>query len=315
MCRRTPTINALSDRLAEFGIAATQGAAHVARLAQALGGSGVAGSGALLFDRIVALDAEIAGLVKEVGEAAGRDDDAARLMTIPGVGPITTMAQQAFAPPLESFRRGWDFAAWLGLVPRQHTTGEPRQGKSSKRGQRDLTRLLITGVGGGRAPCGPPRLDAGYLARQDAGAQAADADRGSARQQDGAYRQSGDDDEAETPGSCRRLTGRHAAGSRLPGDVLAFGSMQMRDAALELVDRGTGKARRYICLDRREECMADSTVIEIGPDTEMAAERGILLVAGCDELCAINQGADLSYGPHSAAVSLFRVVSPCGENG
>ena len=149
--QRTQTINALRGHLAEFGIVAPQGAAHVMRLAQALEDPGlpdrVRSLGALLFDRIVVLDAEIADLAKEVGEAARRDDDAVRLMTIPGIGPVTAMALQAFAPPLESFRRGRDFAAWLGLVPRQHTTGgKPRLGRISKRGQSRLRRLLITGA-------------------------------------------------------------------------------------------------------------------------------------------------------------------------
>ena len=68
-------------------------------------------------------------------------------MTIPGVGPVTAMAIQAFAPPMESFRRGRDFSAWLGLVPRQHTTGgKPRLGRISKMGQRDLRRRLVTGA-------------------------------------------------------------------------------------------------------------------------------------------------------------------------
>ena len=54
---------------------------------------------------------------------------------------------QAFAPPMEGFQRGRDFSAWLGRVPRQHTTGgKPRLGKTSKMGQRDLRRLLITGA-------------------------------------------------------------------------------------------------------------------------------------------------------------------------
>ena len=43
-------------------------------------------------------------------------------VTVPGIGPITAMAVQAFAPPMETFRRGRDFAAWLGLAPRQHMT-------------------------------------------------------------------------------------------------------------------------------------------------------------------------------------------------
>ena len=65
----------------------------------------------------------------------------------PGIGPITALALEAFAPPMEGFRRGRDFSAWLGLVPRQHTTGgKPRLGRIPKMGQRDLGRLLITGA-------------------------------------------------------------------------------------------------------------------------------------------------------------------------
>ena len=60
---------------------------------------------------------------------ARRDEEAARPIKIPGIGPIGAMALQAFALPMESFRRGRDFSAWLGLVPRQHTTGgKPRIG-------------------------------------------------------------------------------------------------------------------------------------------------------------------------------------------
>ena len=56
-------------------------------------------------------------------------------MTVPGIGPITAMAIQAFAPPMESFQRGRDFSAWLGLVPRQHTTGgKPRIGQDIEDG-------------------------------------------------------------------------------------------------------------------------------------------------------------------------------------
>ena len=151
--QRTQTINALRGHLAEFGVVAPQGPAHVSRLALALEDPGSALSdrvrelGRLLFDRIVELNAEIDSLEKEVHVCARRDEDAARLMTIPGVGPITAMALQAFAPPMESFQRGRDFAAWVGLVPRQHTTGgKPRLGRISKMGQRDLRRLLITGA-------------------------------------------------------------------------------------------------------------------------------------------------------------------------
>ena len=66
---------------------------------------------------------------------------------MPGVGPITALALETFAPDLTNFRRCRDFAAWLGLVPRQHSTGgKPRLGKTSKMGQRDIRRLLISGA-------------------------------------------------------------------------------------------------------------------------------------------------------------------------
>jgi transposase len=66
---------------------------------------------------------------------------------MPGVGPITAMAIEAFAPPMETFRRGRDFAAWLGLVPRQSSSGgKARLGKVSKAGQHDIRRLLVIGA-------------------------------------------------------------------------------------------------------------------------------------------------------------------------
>ncbi|MCE2422005.1 MAG: IS110 family transposase [Gemmatimonadetes bacterium] len=103
--------------------------------------------GRLLLGRIDELDEKIDGLDSKLRACAQKDGETARLMTIPGIGPITAMAIQAFAPPVESFRRGRDFSAWLGLVPRQHTTGgKPRLGRISKMGQRDLRRLLITGA-------------------------------------------------------------------------------------------------------------------------------------------------------------------------
>ena len=76
--------------------------------------------------------------------AARKDEEEARLMTIPGIGPVTALAIQAFAPPMESFPRGRDFSAWLVLVLKQHTTGgKPRLGRISKMGQRAVRRLLI----------------------------------------------------------------------------------------------------------------------------------------------------------------------------
>ena len=151
--QRTQTINALRGHLAEFGVVAPQGTAHVGRLAEVIDGENsglpepVLEMGKLLLDRIHELDDKISGVDKKLRVSAREDEETARLMTIPGIGPITALAIRAFAPPMESFRRGRDFSAWLGLVPRQHTTGgKPRLGGISKMGQRDLRRLLITGA-------------------------------------------------------------------------------------------------------------------------------------------------------------------------
>ena len=151
--QRTQTINALRGHVAEFGVVAPRGPAHVGRLAGAIDDaeSGLPAPvrelGALLLGQVAALDEKIAGLEQELRERAREDEQTVRLMRVPGLGPLTAMAIQAFAPPMESFRRGRDFSAWLGLVPRQHATGgKPRLGKISKMGQRDLRRLLVVGA-------------------------------------------------------------------------------------------------------------------------------------------------------------------------
>ena len=151
--QRTQLINALRGHLAEHGVVAPQGRASVKRLAEAIDdGQGglpdmVREIGGVYLDQIAILDARIAELDKTLRAQAAQGEVTARLQTMPGVGPITSMAIESFAPPMESFRRGRDFAAWLGLVPKQHSTGgKQRLGKTSKMGQRDIRRLLIIGA-------------------------------------------------------------------------------------------------------------------------------------------------------------------------
>ncbi len=116
--QRTRTINALRGHLAEFGVVAPQGPAHVGRLASALEDpdldmpDAVRERAGLLLNQIAGLGEKIDGLEEEIRAAARQDDEGRRLMTVPGTGPITAMAVQAFAPPMETFRRGRDFAAW-----------------------------------------------------------------------------------------------------------------------------------------------------------------------------------------------------------
>jgi hypothetical protein len=66
---------------------------------------------------------------------------------MPRVGPLTALAVEAFAPAIQSFRCGRDFAAWLGLVPRQFFAGgKERLGQVTKAGQADIRSLLIIGA-------------------------------------------------------------------------------------------------------------------------------------------------------------------------
>ena len=151
--QRTQTINALRAHLAEHGIVAPTGPAHVGRLAAVIDGddgllpAAVRDLARLLLDQIAGLAEKIAGLDAELRRRATADDTARRLTTIPGVGPITAAAITTFAPPMETFSKGRDFAAWVGLTPRQHSSGgKDRLGRTSKMGQRDIRRLLIVGA-------------------------------------------------------------------------------------------------------------------------------------------------------------------------
>ena len=151
--QRTQAINALRGHLSEFGVIAPQGPAHVVRLASAVADpcsglpEAVRELGGVLLGQIAGLKAKILELERRLRTSARQDEEARRLMSIPGIGPITASAIQAFAPPMASFRRGRDFSAWLGLVPRQHSSGgKSRLGGISKMGQRDLRPLLITGA-------------------------------------------------------------------------------------------------------------------------------------------------------------------------
>ena len=100
-----------------------------------------------LFEDVVGLDQRIAGASRETEGLAACDDRARRLMTIPGIGPLGATALLAAIGDGRQFRRARDLAAWLGLVPREHSTG----GKTtllgiSKRGNRYVRRLLIHGA-------------------------------------------------------------------------------------------------------------------------------------------------------------------------
>jgi transposase len=100
-----------------------------------------------IFDDVIRLDQRIAEVTREVEALAARDDRARRLMFIPGIGPLAATALLAAVGDGRQFRRARGLAAWLGLVPREHSTGGKTALLSiSKRGNRYVRHLLIHGA-------------------------------------------------------------------------------------------------------------------------------------------------------------------------
>ena len=90
------------------------------------------------------LDARIEGLSSEIEALARQDKGCERLMTVPGIGPIISSAMVAAIGTGDAFSKGRDFGAWLGLVPKQLSTGDRTiLGSISKRGNRYLRSLFV----------------------------------------------------------------------------------------------------------------------------------------------------------------------------
>lgn len=151
--QRTQAINALRGHLGEFGQIVPQGAANAARLIAIVEDpeSGLPADAVptlkVLIAALAHMKTEIGKLDAEIARRAKGNEVARRLMTVPGIGPLIATAIATLAPPPETFRKGRDFAAWLGLTPRQHSTGgKQRLGATTKMGERSLRRLLIIGA-------------------------------------------------------------------------------------------------------------------------------------------------------------------------
>ena len=136
--QRTELINALRAVLYEYGRAIPQGRHQLVRIEVVLEKwpedipDLVREECRELLDQIADLTARIADKAVKSKAVSATSDTGRRLRTMPGVGPLTALAVEAFAPPMECFRNGRDFAAWLGRV--------------SKAGQADIRRLLIVGA-------------------------------------------------------------------------------------------------------------------------------------------------------------------------
>lgn len=152
--QRTMLINAMRGHLAEFGIIAGQGARRIADLVGNIRSGETTSLPELarstlivLADQLDALAAHIHALERQLQIWHRQNEASQRLATIPGVGIITATALAASVTDPSLFKPGREFAAFLGLVPRQNSSGgKDRLGRISKMGDGYLRRLLVVGA-------------------------------------------------------------------------------------------------------------------------------------------------------------------------
>jgi transposase len=151
--QRTMLVNALRGHLAEFGLIAAQGPSGVKAVVEALheGQDRLPELARLALHGIVEqfrqIGTEIEKLEERILAWHRASDVSRRLASIPGIGPITASAIAAAIPDATLFRSGRQFAAWLGLTPKSHSSGgKQRQVGISKQGDGYLRRLLVVGA-------------------------------------------------------------------------------------------------------------------------------------------------------------------------
>jgi transposase len=147
VAQRTQVLNAVRGHLAEIGVIAAQGPKNARDLAKLM---------ATDEDRLPYLvRAALAPLVRQLDRLADdaikamakADESARRLMSIPGIGPVTASAIAASMQDVSSFSGSREFSAYLGLTPRQNSSGgKERLGRVSKMGNRYLRKLLVVGA-------------------------------------------------------------------------------------------------------------------------------------------------------------------------
>jgi transposase len=173
--QRTQASNQIRGLASEFGLIAKVGHAGTRDLIARVADSDLPQAAR----RAIAIQAvhynqigeQIAELENDIRAEAQANDHARRLTTIPGVAEITASAILAQAPDMTTFRTGRDFAAWPGLTPLQRSSGgKQASGGISKRGDKNLRRLLILGatarLAHARRSRTPDRWISGLLARR-----------------------------------------------------------------------------------------------------------------------------------------------------
>lgn len=148
---RTKTSNQIHGFLLEFGISLPIGHAAIRRLPTILADQPLPPRLVQVLARLQShfkyLDTQIAEIERELTAQLADDDLGQRLMAVPGIGPITASVLASEVDDGKQYRSGRDFAASLGLVPRQYSTGGRNNLLGiSKRGDKNLRRLLVLGA-------------------------------------------------------------------------------------------------------------------------------------------------------------------------
>ena len=149
---RTALMNQIRSYLHEFGIVIAQGRAPLAKIFPIIDEDTqlpllLRQSIAELADRLADLERRIQTLDQRISAWSKQDNAAKALLTLCGVGPVTASAAVATAGNVSVFKNGREFAAWLGLVPKQNSSGgKSKLGAITKRGDRYLRTLLVQGA-------------------------------------------------------------------------------------------------------------------------------------------------------------------------
>lgn len=154
VCSRTALINEIRGLLGEFGISIPQGAEkfrqQLPEILEDANNELSAQTRALfvgLREELKALDVKIAAMDKDIENLAESQETSKNLMTIPGVGPVTASAIVASVGDASIFKNGREMSGWLGIVPRQNSSGgKTKLGGISKRGDKYLRKLVIHGA-------------------------------------------------------------------------------------------------------------------------------------------------------------------------
>ena len=152
--QRTMLVNALRGQFSELGIVAATGIRNMPRLVEQIEATSETSVPALartvlmiFVKQLEDIQKRICNLEAEICVWHKSNAASCRLSTIPGIGPLTASAIVATVADAKQFRSAREFAAWIGLVPRQNSSGgKERLGGISKKGDAYLRRLLIHGA-------------------------------------------------------------------------------------------------------------------------------------------------------------------------